>query len=286
MNANNFEERLKGCSFHPVVPFDAGKDSILLMDFTENNQDLTLEVLCDTSLFSEYINRLLKGANAAYGIGGYNEHRTIYRRSHVFDAKPTSPNPSQGGAVLPHNSSLDGEFVTKTNPQQIGPGAVAAPSTSERAGGEAEPRRLHLGVDIWGPVGTPVYAPLEGTVHSFAFNDAFGDYGATLILQHDVEGFIFHTLYGHLSLHSIEDKREGQDIAKGDWIAAFGEPAENGQWPPHLHFQIVIDMKGAKGDYPGVCRFSEREKYLANGPDPDLVLGMVQHANNKNSPPV
>src|SRR5687768_8585070 len=40
-------------------------------------------------------------------------------------------------------------------------------------GGEA--RRLHLGIDIWGPAETPVYAPLEGTVHSFAFNDAYGD---------------------------------------------------------------------------------------------------------------
>jgi murein DD-endopeptidase MepM/ murein hydrolase activator NlpD len=45
-----------------------------------------------------------------------------------------------------------------------------------------EPRRLHLGVDIWGPVGTPVFAPMGGMVKSFAFNDHFGDYGATIIL--------------------------------------------------------------------------------------------------------
>src|SRR6478735_1326257 len=34
-----------------------------------------------------------------------------------------------------------------------------------------EPRRLHLGIDIWGKAGTPVFAPLNGNVHSFAFND-------------------------------------------------------------------------------------------------------------------
>src|SRR5690349_14043708 len=34
-----------------------------------------------------------------------------------------------------------------------------------------EPRRLHLGVDIWGAEGTPVSAPLGGMVKSFAFND-------------------------------------------------------------------------------------------------------------------
>jgi murein DD-endopeptidase MepM/ murein hydrolase activator NlpD len=119
---------------------------------------------------------------------------------------------------------------------------------------------------------------MPGTIHSFAFNDAFGDYGATLILQHEVEGVLFHTLYGHLSLHSIEDKWEGQTVEKGEWIAAFGEPAENGHWPPHLHFQLIIDMQGTKGDYPGVCTLAERESYLANCPDPDLLLNMMQYA--------
>src|SRR5690349_2001051 len=41
-----------------------------------------------------------------------------------------------------------------------------------------EPRRLHLGLDIWGNAGEPVFAPLKGKVHSFAFNDHYGDYGA------------------------------------------------------------------------------------------------------------
>ena len=225
----DIEKALKNYTggFYPVVPFNKD-DQLLLMDFTQNNNGLTEEILNDTNKFSEYVNRKLKKAAATYGIGGYDEHRTIYKRSTVFDGD--------------------------------------------------EPRRLHLGVDIWGAAGTPVYAPLKGTVHSFAFNDAYGDYGATLILQHDLEGVIFHTLYGHLSLHSIEDKKEGQLIEKGEWIASFGEPAENGHWPPHLHFQLIEDMQGWKGDYPGVCKYSEREKYLANCPDGDLILGMMQYA--------
>lgn len=215
--------------FHPVVSFNAEADKLLPLDFTENNKELNDVVVNDTELFSKYITGKLEQARATYGIGGYNEHRTVYSRSAVFDA------------------------------------------------GE-EPRRLHLGVDIWGPAGTSVYAPLEGTVHSFAFNDAFGDYGATLILQHEVDGIIFHTLYGHLSLHSIADKREGQTVEKGEWIAAFGEPAENGNWPPHLHFQIILNMQGMKGDYPGVCKFSERDQYLQNCPDGDLLLQLNQYA--------
>jgi hypothetical protein len=71
---------------------------------------------------------------------------------------------------------------------------------------------------------------------------------------------------------------EGQYINRGQEFAHFGEPRENGQWPPHLHFQIIADMQFKKGDYPGVCKFSEREKYLHNCSDPDLILQMMQYA--------
>lgn len=135
-----------------------------------------------------------------------------------------------------------------------------------------EPRRLHLGIDIWGKPNTAVMAPLDGIVHSFAFNNRFGDYGATIILSHNLQGFSFFTLYGHLSLNSIKNIQEGQRIIIGEVFAEFGIPAENGQWPPHLHFQIILDIGSWQGDYPGVCKFSEQEKWLANSPDPDLLL--------------
>jgi len=141
---------------------------------------------------------------------------------------------------------------------------------------QEEPRRLHLGVDIWGPAGTKVMAPLGGIVHSFAFNNNDSDYGATLILTHQLEGIGFHTLYGHLSLNSLKNLYEGQPITKGEVIAEFGMRFENGNWPPHLHFQLIADMQGWKGDYPGVCRYSEREAWLANSPDPDLILQLTK----------
>lgn len=141
-----------------------------------------------------------------------------------------------------------------------------------------EPRRLHLGIDIWGRPYTRVMAPLDGIVHSFAFNNAFGDYGSTIILTHWLEGLSFHTLYGHLSLNSIKNMQEGDLVKKGDVFAEFGIPFENGQWPPHLHFQLIIDMQDRKGDYPGVCPYSERQSYLANSPDPDLILQMMSYA--------
>ena len=139
-----------------------------------------------------------------------------------------------------------------------------------------EPRSLHLGVDIWGEAGTPVYAPLGGMIHSFKFNNAYGDYGATIILLHQLESFAFYTLYGHVSLKDLAIV-EGQYIVRGQNFAHFGKPDENGQWPPHLHFQIIIDMELKEGDYPGVCKLSDKDYYLNNCPDGDLILQMNKY---------
>ena len=141
-----------------------------------------------------------------------------------------------------------------------------------------EPRRFHLGIDIWGKPNTVVIAPLDGIVHSFGYNDHPGDYGVTIILSHQLHGTSFHTLYGHLSLNSIKNLQEGERILQGDKFAEFGIPVENGHWPPHLHFQVINDLEGWSGDYPGVCTYSEKEKYLKNCPDPDLILDMMKYA--------
>lgn len=142
---------------------------------------------------------------------------------------------------------------------------------------QEEPRRLHLGIDIWGKPNTAVKSPLDGLVHSFAFNDSFGDYGGTIILTHLINGITFYSLYGHVSLHSIKNLQAGERIGKGDIFCDFGIPSENGSWPPHLHFQLILDIGNYNGDYPGVCKFSEREKYLANSPDPDIILQLNQY---------
>ncbi|MBC7866174.1 MAG: peptidoglycan DD-metalloendopeptidase family protein [Gloeobacteraceae cyanobacterium ES-bin-316] len=139
---------------------------------------------------------------------------------------------------------------------------------------QEEPRSLHLGVDIWGPVDTKIYAPLGGMVHSFAFNGNHGDYGATIILQHQVDMFNFYTLYGHLALKDLGNIRSGQFITRGENFAHFGPPEENGNWPPHLHFQVITDMGQFEGDFPGVCKPSEAGYYLSVCPNPNLILNL------------
>ena len=132
-------------------------------------------------------------------------------------------------------------------------------------------RSVHLGMDVFVAAGTPVFAPLTGKVHSFQDNDARGDYGPTIILEHQIEGYTFYTLYGHLSRDSL-NVTVGQEISQGEKFARIGNYPINGNWPPHLHFQIITDMLGKEGDFPGVCALSERDYWLSICPDPNLIL--------------
>src|ERR1700733_15134435 len=157
--------------FHPVVPFEPGSNHLYPFDFTEMNSELSAELIADTDKFAAYIRTKLKENNCQYGIGGYDEHRTLYARSRHFDEDLAFPAK---------------EYSTERIP-------------------EPEPRRLHLGTNIWGPAGTAIYSPMDGIVHSFAFNNHFGDYGATIVLTHHLNGRGFHTLYGHLSLNSLKN---------------------------------------------------------------------------------
>ena len=211
-------------TFHPIIKINKEKETIIPFDFTEANKEITKELIADTTKFSAYINNKLEEAVAGFGIGGYNENRTFYSRSKLFEGE--------------------------------------------------QARTLHLGVDIWGAAGTCVYAPMGGMVHSFAFNDIFGDYGATIILQHNLETTAFYTLYGHLSIADLGKMRIGKFVTRGEIFAHFGEPKENGDWPPHLHFQIIEEMGLKEGDYPGVCTIGEAKKYLKNCPDANLMINL------------
>lgn len=133
-------------------------------------------------------------------------------------------------------------------------------------------RSVHLGIDIWADQGTQVFAPLAGVVHSFADNAGFSNYGPTLIVQHEMDGLVFYTLYGHLSRINLQHWQKGVVIKAGDQIGTLGTIEENGEWPAHLHFQIILDLQGKEGDYPGVCSHEDVKFYQNNCPDPNLLL--------------
>jgi 4-aminobutyrate aminotransferase-like enzyme/Ser/Thr protein kinase RdoA (MazF antagonist) len=138
-----------------------------------------------------------------------------------------------------------------------------------------ERRTVHLGVDLFVPPGSKVHAPLEGMVHILANNDAPQDYGPLVVLKHQTDGGApFFTLYGHLSDDTLEGLKEGEVVTAGQEIARVGAPPSNGDWAPHLHFQLILDLLSLDRDFPGVCRASERGMWTALSPDPNLILGI------------
>lgn len=140
---------------------------------------------------------------------------------------------------------------------------------------EEDQRNIHLGLDLWCPSETDILAAFDGKVHSFKDNTNFGDYGPTIILEHTIDNYKFYTLYGHLSRASIKNIKVGQNVKQGDVIAQLGDAKVNGDYAPHLHFQIIKDLQGKIGDYPGVCSAKNLEFYIQNTIDPKLILGLI-----------
>jgi peptidoglycan LD-endopeptidase LytH len=136
-------------------------------------------------------------------------------------------------------------------------------------------RNIHLGVDIWALAGRSVYAPLAGKIHSFQDNQGFGNYGPTLILAHDLGEKTLYSLYGHLSRASLSSFEVGREVRAGERICEIGPFPENGDWPPHLHFQLMWDMGTYWGDYPGVAAEQDLDYFRENCPDPNLLLGGI-----------
>jgi len=225
------------CGKDMLLPFNFQKDPYLILDFSANNPDLSPERrpaldLTDTAHFTDYVFGKLRHAGVTVGVGGYNEHRAIYHRSAHFG---------------------------EADPPGDGPPCDG-------------PRQIHLGIDFWMAAGTPVLAPLDGVVHSFQDNNRFGDYGPTIILEHETETGPLYSLYGHLSRTSLNGLYERMPVKAGEQFAEIGPYPENGDWPPHLHFQLMTDMLGLRGDFPGVCSLAERARFLKLCPDPNVLL--------------
>lgn len=135
-----------------------------------------------------------------------------------------------------------------------------------------ESRTVHLGLDVWLPEGTPVLAPFPGKVVLVANDDAPNGYGGLTILEHSWGNAAFYTLYGHLDPNVSQVLPLGGIVEKGDKIGVLGGDNVNGNWPPHLHFQILLSLLGHTKDFPGVARHREIGIWADLCPDPNLFL--------------
>lgn len=138
---------------------------------------------------------------------------------------------------------------------------------------------MHLGIDINLPIGTEVRAALNGIVHK-ADSDypEEGGWGNYVILEHQISGVKFYSIYGHLSKNCLVDI--DQTISSGEIIGLVGNQEENGFWFPHTHFQFIseTEMKAKENPFTLDGYGSEKDlSYLKeNYPDPLVALPMRQ----------
>ena len=140
-----------------------------------------------------------------------------------------------------------------------------------------ERRTIHLGIDVFAPARTPVFAPLAGRVKHLTYNADPLDYGHTLILEHDLGGQRFYTLYGHLAA-TLPDLHPTATVEAGQIIAHLGDWPENGGWAPHIHFQIITDLLATSGNFFGVGHVSLGDVWSDISPDPNLLMRLPAHS--------
>ena len=99
---------------------------------------------------------------------------------------------------------------------------------------------LHDGVDLAGPIGTPIYAASDGIVKEAGYTNS--GYGAWVLLKHS-DGTV--TRYGHINSWTVQ---VGQRVFAGDQIATIGNRGNS--TGPHLHFSVLLGGANATDPVP------------------------------------
>ncbi|MFD6401162.1 peptidoglycan DD-metalloendopeptidase family protein [Nocardia sp. NPDC060249] len=125
--------------------------------------------------------------------------------------------------------------------QGVSPGQRSRPMRSqdarESSGYRSPDRPGHLGVDLAGPEGAPIFAAAEGTVVAAGAASGFGFW---IVIDHNVDGEVYSTVYGHMWENGLLVSA-GQSVVAGQHIANEGSAGES--TGPHLHFEV---WKGGK----------------------------------------
>ncbi|MDO6603914.1 aminotransferase class III-fold pyridoxal phosphate-dependent enzyme [Arenibacter palladensis] len=171
-------------------------------------------------------------------------------------------------------NKLQGEYPSKILAGgYLEPRPIYTTSSYDKIGNNGrESRSIHLGVDFWLPASTAVHALFDGEVVTAVNDEGDKEYGGLVILKHQGEGFEYYTLYGHLSVASATRHKVGTFLKAGDVIGVLGNWPENGNWAPHLHFQIMLSMLQYKIDYPGVAYHDQIAVWKSLCPDPNLLF--------------
>ena len=163
-------------------------------------------------------------------------------------AATAAPTPAMGGpfeTVGKGDATFKQLFTSWKKLDNLADGAIAVPSDkpvksaafTSGYGVRSDPFKgraaMHAGIDLAGPVGTPIYATADGTVSESGFHN--GGYGNLVKLDH---GRGIETRYGHLSAILV---RAGQRVTRGQMIGRMGSTGRS--TGSHLHYEVRIDSR-------------------------------------------
>jgi murein DD-endopeptidase MepM/ murein hydrolase activator NlpD len=173
---------------------------------------------------------------------GIKPERLIKRQPVAMGGPFEAASSSAAEADLRADTQFRSLFMTWKKLDTLQQGAIAIPAAqpvehlayTSNYGIRSDPFRgtaaMHAGVDIPGPMGTPVYATADGVVDRA---ERAGGYGNLVELDH---GKGIQTRYGHLSKILVE---AGTRVHRGQLIALLGSTGRS--TGPHLHYEVRID---------------------------------------------
>ncbi|MGA9382304.1 MAG: peptidoglycan DD-metalloendopeptidase family protein [Phormidium sp.] len=221
-NSNNSAAQLRGTNNYPVNP-----------DFRPNQYNQALQA---------EIQRRAEEAPANLPRTSYQIPQTPSTRRQAVATAPLGVDPYQ-----PYNQNVPGRTVTPDLPPIQNP-YNNYPGYNQEMNGFTWPARgvltsgygwrwgrMHRGIDIAAPTGTPIFASAPGVVTYARWNS--GGYGNLVQIRHP-DGSM--TYYAHNSRIFVQ---EGQVIEQGQNIAAMGSTGRS--TGPHLHFEIRPEGRGA-----------------------------------------
>ncbi|WP_223878352.1 M23 family metallopeptidase [Microbacterium radiodurans] len=155
-----------------------------------------------------------------------------FDRSENFDVTSVSKIAADSGVTI-----FAGTWVNDPNAAIQWPFPVGVPISAAFGSVSylSEFSRPHRGTDLTPGAGAEIHAVAAGTVR--IATEAGGDYGVTVVIDHEVDGQLVSTRYGHMQYGSL-DVEVGDTVAAGQVIGKVGSTGKS--TGPHLHLEVLL----------------------------------------------